>query len=127
MTLRLILIVSGAVAILFGLFFLLGAESAIQSYNLGGSTLPARLFARATGASLVTLGVIDILASSDRGSPALRAIVIGNLLVHVLSLGVDFSESYARSASIWVSFVVHVLFIIAFGYALVNWRSLTKA
>ena len=125
MNLRIILIVSGVVGILFGLFFLFGAESAIQSYNLGDSTLPARLFARAMGGSLVTLGIINLLASSDTGSSALRAIFVGNLLIHLISLGVDFSENYARNGGIWVSLVIHVAFIAAFGWALLNWTRLT--
>jgi hypothetical protein len=124
---RVILIASGILAILFGLFFLVGAEGAIGSYGLGESTLPARLFARATGAGLISIGIINILASGDRGSPALRAIVIGNIVIHVLSLGVDFSESYAKSAGIWVGLAVHVIFIVAFGYMLINWNRLTKA
>jgi hypothetical protein len=127
MSRRVILLAAGVVGILFGLFFLFGAEAAIQSYNLGDSTLPARLFARATGAALISLGIIDILASSDRDSPALRAIVIGNLLIHLLSIGVDFSESYPRSAGVWIGLIVHVVFILAFGYLLLNWNKMTKA
>lgn len=127
MSLRIVLIAAGVVAILFGLFFLFGAETAIASYNLGDSTLPARLFARATGAGLVAFGAVNLLAAADTGSPALRAVVVGNLLIHLLSLWVDFSESYARNAGIWVALAVHIVFILAFGYALMNWRQMTKA
>jgi hypothetical protein len=127
MSLRIILIASGVVGILFGLFFLFGAESAIASYNLGDSTLPARLFARATGAALISFGVINILASSDTGSSALRAVVIGNIVVHLMSLGVDFSESYARNGGVWVGLAVHIIFIVAFGWALLNWGKMARA
>jgi hypothetical protein len=128
MSLRVILIVSGAIGILFGLFFLVGAESAIQSYGLGDSTLPARLFARATGASIVSIGLINILASPDKsGSIALRAIAIGNIVIHVISLGVDFSEGYERNAGVWVGLIVHVVIIAAFAYALMNWQKVATA
>ena len=126
MSLRVILIAAGIVAILFGLFLLFGAEAAIQQYNLGDSTLPARLFGRATGALLVSLGIINILASGDSGSPALRAVVIGNIVVHAFSLGADFSESYARNAGVWISLIIHVAFIVTFGWALLNWSKMTK-
>jgi hypothetical protein len=125
MSLRVILIVSGVVGVLFGLFFLFGADAAIGPYGLGDPTLPARLFARATGAGLVTIGLINLLAAADRGSPALRAVVIGNILIHVLSLGVDFSETYARAGGVWIGVAVHVLFIAAFVWSLANWRRLT--
>jgi hypothetical protein len=125
--LRIIMLVAGVIATLFGLFFLLGAESAISSDNLGDSTLPARLFTRATGAGLIAIGVINLLASRDRGSPALQAIVIGNLLLHLIAIWVDFGESYARNGGIYVGLAVHVIFIIAFGWVLLNWKRLTSA
>jgi hypothetical protein len=126
MSLRIILIASGVIGILFGVLLFFGTESAIQSYNLGDSTLAARLFARGAGAAIFSIAVINLLASSDRGSPALRAIVIGNILIHVLSFATDFSESYARNASVYVSFAIHVIFIVAFGWVLLNWRQLTS-
>ena len=125
MSLRIILIASGIVGILFGLFFLLGSESAIQSYNLGDSTLPARLFARATGGLILSVGIINLLAYRDSGSSGLRAIIIGNILIHILSIGVDFSESYTRDVGVWIGLGVHVVFIVAFGWALLNWSRVT--
>ena len=57
---------------------------------------------------------------------ALRAIAIGNIVVHVVSLGVDFSEGYERNAGVWFGVIVHVL-IAAFAYALMNWQKVAKA
>jgi hypothetical protein len=122
---RVVFIAAGVVGLLFGLFFLLGAAQAIQSYDLGAPTVPALLFARSTGAALISLGVINLLASFDRGSTALRALAIGNVLIHILSIGVDFSQPYARNAGVWVSVAIHVVFIAAFGYCLVHWREMT--
>jgi hypothetical protein len=121
MNLDLVLLVGGIVGGLFGIFFLFGAEAAIASYRLGASTLPARLFARATGASLIAMAVINFLSRGDAGSAALKAVVVGNIVVHLLSLGVDFSERYQRNAGIWVSLVIHIAFIAAFGYFLFDW------
>ena len=126
MSLRIILIAGGIVALLFGLFFVLGSETIIQGYSLGPSNVAERLFARAIGASLLTLGVIDLLASMDLGSPALRAVVIGNVVTHILDLIVDFSEGAAANPGVWLSAVVHVVFIVAFGYCLINWGKMTK-
>jgi len=127
MAMRVILIVSGVVAILVGLLFIFGADSAIQSYNLGESTLVTRLFVRAAGAGILSFGILNLLCVGDIGSRALRAVVVGNLVIHVLSIGVEFSESYVRNTGVWIGLVVHVAFIIAFGYLLLNWKSVPKA
>jgi hypothetical protein len=127
MALRVILIAAGIVGLLFGGFFLFGAEAAIGSYELGESTLPARLFARATGAGIFALSIVNLLSVGDRGSRALRAVVIGNIAIHAVSIWVDFSESYARNPGVWVGLLVHVVFIVAFGYALLDWSRVTRS
>ena len=123
---RAVFLASGVIGLLFGLFFLFVPEQAIQSYNLGALTVPALLFARSTGAALVSLGVINLLASFDRsGSVALRALALGNLLIHLISISVDFSESYPKTAGTWIGLAVHIIFIGGFGYCLVHWREIT--
>ena len=123
---RFTLIASGVVGILFGLLFLLGADTAIQGFNLGAPTIPAVIFARSEGASLISIGIINLLASNDRGSAALRALLVGNILIHVLSVAVDFSATYERNGGVYFGLVVHIIFIIAFAYLLINWRRLTN-
>jgi hypothetical protein len=120
-----VFLAAGVAGLLFGLFFLLGPTQAIESYNLGAPTLPALLFARSTGAALVSLGLINLLAAFDRGSPALRALALGNFVIHVLSIFVDFSENYPKNAGVWIGLAVHIIFIAAFGYCLVHWREMT--
>jgi hypothetical protein len=124
---RWVFLAGGVVGILFGLFFLLGAGQAITSYELGAPTVPALLFARSTGAAILSLSVANLIAASDRGSRALLALAIGNVLIHVLSIGVDFSQPYARNAGVWIGLAVHVIFIAAFGYCLIHWRRMTTA
>lgn len=127
MIVRVVLAVSGVVGLLFGAFFIFGADAAISSYNLGEPTLPATLFARATGISIAAVGFINLLSLADRGSPALYAVVTGNLLIHALSIAVDFSADYERNAGVWIGLAIHVVFIVAFGYVMLNWKKLTEA
>jgi hypothetical protein len=117
---RIVLIVSGIIAIFVGLDYLLATESAILSFNLGDATMPARFFARTTGAAVLAIGVINILilAIGDTDSPALRVVVTGNIVVHTASLFGEFSESFERSPIFWVAVVIHVISIMAFGYLL---------
>jgi hypothetical protein len=126
MSLRIVLIASGIVGLIFGLFFLFAADAAISSFQLGASDVASRLFARAEGAALISLAVANLLASADRGSTALRGLVVGNLLIHILGIIIDFTETYPRTGGWWVGLVVHVIFIIAFGYYLLNWQKVAK-
>jgi hypothetical protein len=68
MSLRIILIASGVIGILFGVLLFFGTESAIQSYNLGDSTLATRLFARGAGAAIFSIAVIKADSSSRRNA-----------------------------------------------------------
>jgi len=118
MATRVVLIVAGIVGLLAGLDYLFATESAILSFNIGDATLPAMLFARATGAAILAMGVINILAAADAGSPALRAVLIGNVVAHTASLFGDFSGGIGANPIFWVAVVIHVAFIAAFGYLL---------
>src|SRR5258708_888791 len=95
---RVTFIAAGIVGLAFGLFFLLAADQAITSFDLGAATLSALLYARSTGAVITSLGIANLIAALDRGSMAQLGLVIANIVVHVLSIFVDFSESYPRTA-----------------------------
>lgn len=120
MPVRVILIASGTIAILVGLFYLFFTTAAVQSFDLGEPVLLARHFTRATGAAVLAIGVINILSVGDRGSRALRAVFVGNIVVHVFSIYTDFAESFSRNTTLWLTFALHVVIIAAFGYLLVT-------
>ena len=96
-----------------------------MGFDLGEPNMLVRLFARATGAAILAIGTINLLSVGDPGSRALRAVMVGNIVVHAASLVADFSESYARNAALWGIVALHVIIIAAFGYCLAQWRSLT--
>ena len=126
MSLRVVLIASGIIGLIFGLYFLFAADAAIANFQLGASDVPSRLFARAEGAAIISYAIANILASGDRGSTALRGLVVGNLLVHIFGILIDFTETFPKTGGWWVGLVVHVIFIIAFGYYLLNWQKVGK-
>ncbi|HZP19384.1 MAG TPA: hypothetical protein VFB16_04185 [Bauldia sp.] len=121
MSLQIVLIASGAIAACFGALFFVAADTAIRTFELGASDVASRLFARSTGAGLIAIAVINVIASQDAGSGALYAIVIGNLLLHVLAIAVDFTEKFPRKGGWWVGFAVHIVLILAFGYYAIWW------
>jgi hypothetical protein len=116
--------IAGAIGLLFGLFFLLAAGQAIIANGLGEAGLAARLFARSTGAAIIAISVANLLAMFDRGSRALWALAVGNVVIHLLSIAVEFSERYPRNAGVWVGVAIHGVLIAAFAYCLVHWRQI---
>ena len=118
MATRIVLIVSGLIAILVGLNYLFLTESAVLSFAIGEASFPARFFARATGAAVLAIGVLNVLSVGDPGSRALRAVMVCNIVVHAASIYVDFSEPFTRNAVLWTTFVIHVVIIAAFLYLL---------
>ena len=127
MRLRVVLIVSGIIAILLGAFLFLAPDSAVTSFQLGTSDVASRLFARGFGGTLMVVGFVNLMASSDQGSPALRALVLGNLLIHIAAIVTDFTETFPASAGWWAGFIVHIALILAFGYYLLNWPQAVPA
>jgi hypothetical protein len=122
MGLRILLVVSGLVAILLGGLMLFAPESMITGFQLGAPELAGRAFARSMGGALICVGVIDLLAIRDHHSPALYAVVVGNFLLHVVSPAIDFMEPFPKEGGFWVSVALHAAFALAFGYYAITWN-----
>lgn len=123
MATQIVLVAAGILGILVGLNYLFATETAVLSFNLGDATSPAMLFARTTGAAILALGVINILAAGDAGSPTLRAVIIGNIVAHAASLFGDFSQRVDGNPVLWITVVTNVAFVVAFGYLLASSRT----
>lgn len=123
MGLRIVLIASGIFGLIFGLFFLFAPDKAIEAFQLGTSDVASRLFGRSAGAALFSVGIMNLIASRDPGgSRALRGVLVLNLLLHLFGIGVDFTESFPKTGGWMVGTIVHVVFIVAFGWYLAKWR-----
>jgi uncharacterized membrane protein HdeD (DUF308 family) len=122
MGIRILLIIAGLLALAFGALMIFAPDGMVVAFNVGDSSVAARAFARAFGSALVAIGVMDLIAARDRGSPALDAILVANLLLHLLSPALDFIEPFPKDGSYWGSFVLHALLVIAFAWALVARR-----
>jgi hypothetical protein len=123
MSLRVVLIASGVIGLLFGLMFLLVPDMAIQNFQLGTADVASRLFGRSEGAALVSVALMNFIASRDRGgSWALRGVLAANLLLHIFGIGVDFTEAFPKTGGWWVGTIIHLIFIAAFAWYLAKWR-----
>jgi hypothetical protein len=72
---------------------------------------------------LLSVSIINLIASGDATrSTAALAVVIGNILLHVVSIAVDFSERIPRTAGWWAGLIIHIALILAFGSFLLDWN-----
>ena len=71
------------------------------------------------GTGLVAIGCINILAKNDPGSPALHAIIVGNITLHVIAEVldlIDYRSGIVKSSGVVMGTVVHVGLILGFIY-----------
>jgi hypothetical protein len=82
------IIISALLAWLFGLTMILAPDKMLSNLALG--TTPAtNLVMQWVGIGLVSIGVINFFSRNDPGSKALKAVMIGNIILHLLGEGFD--------------------------------------
>src|SRR5689334_5428874 len=94
MSLRIWLIAASIISLIFGLYFLLLPDEAIREFQAGEPGDALRLSIRELGGALISVAVIDWLASSDKGSKALRAVLAGNIVFFLFNTGLDFTATF---------------------------------
>jgi hypothetical protein len=117
------LIIAGVMALFFGLSMLLAPAQMLS--NMARDSPDARFVLQWMSCVLVAVGVINILSRNDTGSPALRAVLVGNVVLHVTGLGIDFyhhSQGFVQASGVMMGAVVHGLLIIGSAYYLSKLR-----
>ena len=108
------LLIAGALGCLFGAGMILAPTQMMASMTNATSGEGA-LVLRWMGGGLLAMGLILVLARNDPGSHALRAILIGNVAMHVIELVfdvIDFQAGFVRLPGVTSGAVVHVAVII---------------
>lgn len=123
------LIVAGVLAILFGtnMLFMPGQMLDMVAVETNLST---RVVLQWMGCPLVSIGVMNLLSRSDEGSPALRAIMVGNILLHVMGEGIDvydYLNAYIKLGGVIMGTVVHGTLTLGFLYFLTKLPKAAKA
>jgi hypothetical protein len=76
------------------------------------------------GAMIFSVSVTLFLARKDEGSIALRAIIIGNIIVDIGSIPIDWIAYqrgiFTQLSSLIPSTITHIIFVIGFIYYLMN-------
>ena len=81
---RFALMIGGVAAVVFGLALFVSPESMLAGFGLA-TPVAAKVLSRDVGATLIGLGVINWMAR-DAAGEALRALLVGNVIVQALEL-----------------------------------------
>ena len=120
MNLKSFLTITAIIYIPFGLGMMLIPFELFGFYGFELNAAGA-ILGRVVGAAIVGMGLINYLSRNEViTSPALRAILIGNMVYHVLDTVIDFFPTYQGVVNSWTwSFVgLHIVLAIGFGYFL---------
>jgi hypothetical protein len=117
------LVIASVVALLFAVIMIAAPGKVMQSQGLTADE-PVKATLQFLGVMILAVAIITYLSRNDPGSIALRAVLIGSIVVHVLSMAMDWI-TYARGVFSQVSgiipgTVVHTLLAIGFIYYLVK-------
>jgi hypothetical protein len=121
------LLVAGVLACGFGIAMLLEPGQMLTNMTSATSTDAAYVL-QWMGVALLSVGFINILSRNDPGSAALRAILVGNIVLHVLGFGEDFNQhrlGFVLQSGVVMGGVVHGLLTIGFVYYLVTMRGVS--
>ena len=112
---------TAGIAAVFGLGMLLAPDMFFALYGIAPGDASS-LFARSLGCSLMAVAVINWMARNAGDSAAMRAILAGNIVLHVIGIFLDASAVLAgtMNAQGWGSIILHIVFAAGFVYYFVN-------
>ena len=104
---------------LFGLVMMLVPQVMLTNSLVVSADETTRVVTQWVGFSVFSLAVINYLARNDPGSPALRAVILGNILFHGLGIGFDvydYSAGFMKISGLVSGLIPHLLLTLGFIY-----------
>jgi hypothetical protein len=114
------ILITAILAALFGLSMLLAPDQMLKNMTSGADP-SAHYVLQWAGCMLLSIAIMNFISRNDAGSPALRAVMIGNIVMHALGLAVDFyqyMQGFIITSGLASGLVVHLLIIAGFAYYL---------
>jgi len=107
----------------FGLVMMVRPDAMLANSLALPMDIPTRVVTRWVGFGVFSLAWINYLSRNDPGSPALRAVMIGNIVFHVLGIGVDLHDYFSgfmTPSGLVSGLVPHGLLAVGFAYYLLR-------
>jgi hypothetical protein len=108
MSRKLFLTIAGVLACFFGLGMLAAPQQVLS--NMARDAREAELVLQWMGVVLFSVGIVNLLSRDDPGSRALRAVMIGNIVLHLLGFGIDVYHhllGFVQASGVMMGAVVH--------------------
>jgi len=115
---------------LFGAVMMFAPDLMLGNSLVSGYEEATRLVTQWVGFGVFSLGWINFLSRHDEGSPALRAIMLGNILFHTLGIGFDayhYLIGFMRASGLLSGLIPHGLLVIGFVFYLRRLGSISRA
>lgn len=117
------LILAAIVPGLFGLVMMVAPDLMLGNSLTTDADASVRAVTQWVGFGVFSLGGINFLARNDPGSPALGAVMIGNIAFHALGIcfdAYDYIAGLIKTSGLVSGLVPHSLLAIGFGYFLLK-------
>ena len=118
-------LIASIIPFVFGILMIVAPDQLAAGMMVAPVTDPLNAWVRAVGTNLIGLACINFLARHAVWSPAVRAIIIGNIVVHLLGLATDwygFGQGVITLGGALQGLVIHSAFLVGFGYYLGSGR-----
>ena len=122
MTQSTFLLIAAIIPLLFGLVMMLMPHKMLLNSLRSQPDLQTRAVTQWAGFGTFTVGLITFLARNDDGSSALEAIMIGNIVFHLLGIFFDtyhWRIGVMKLSGLITGLIPHTLLIIGFVYYLI--------
>jgi hypothetical protein len=119
------LLIAAIVPFIFGTLMMVAPEQFASGMMVAPISDPVSAWVRFLGTGLVAIGWINFMARKSPWSSAVRGILTGNILLHVLGIATDW---YAYSLNVVTmvgavqGLVIHGIFIVGFSYQVTRGR-----
>jgi hypothetical protein len=110
MSRKVFFIIAGILPILFGLTMIFNGKQMLDMVAIETNASTAVVL-QWMGCPLISVGIMNLLARNDEGSIALRALMIGNILIHVLGMGIDvydYASGFIKMSGVVMGAIVHI-------------------
>jgi hypothetical protein len=109
-------------AFFFGLSMLAAPEKMLENVT-SANTADMQHVLQWAGTMLLSIGIITFLSRNDPGSKALKAVMLGSIIMHIVGFAVDLYQNtigFVKSSGLIMGAIVHGLLIIGFVYYLIK-------